>query len=94
MSVTIAQERIALLFEKAHAYVGKDDDLVRDYLARARRIAEDQTVSFTKEQRMRFCDACRMLLVPGRSARVRLSGENIVITCDRCGSVSRFGYND
>lgn len=37
----------------------------------------------------RVCRACRAFLVPGRSARVRLTGGRRSVTCLRCGTVRR-----
>jgi ribonuclease P protein subunit RPR2 len=30
--------------------------------------------------------------VPGENSRVRLDGNNIVITCLKCGSIKRYPY--
>lgn len=91
MSEQVVRERIAMLFEAAlRSY--EDPERARSYIRRACAIAERQTVSLTTEQRMRFCDRCQMVLVPGATARVRLSNDNIVITCCSCGEIARFGY--
>lgn len=95
MSHSIARERIAILFDEANDALDDDEyERSRRYLSRASEIATHHAVSFTRNQRMRFCDECSVLLQPGKTARVRLSGKNIVITCHECGTVSRFGYSD
>lgn len=91
VSERVVRERIAMLFDQASESYD-DPERARSYVRRACAIAERETVSLRTEQRMRFCDACKMVLVPGETARIRLSNDNIVITCQSCGEIARFGY--
>lgn len=64
----------------------------RRYVQLARRIAMRYQVSLPTDLRRRICRSCDELLVPGRTARVRVSQGRVAVTCLRCGSVRRFPY--
>ncbi|MFC3478712.1 ribonuclease P protein component 4 [Halobacterium litoreum] len=90
--MSIAAERIdrlhALAREAARA---GDDDRAREYVRRARRLAERHRLQLPREFRRFTCDACDTYLVPGRNARVRTRDGHVVVTCD-CGHHERYPY--
>ena len=90
--MTIAEERIQQLERQAAAAATSgQDDLARDYVRRARRIAERYRIQFPRHFERFSCDRCDMYLRPGRNCRVRLQGDHLVIACD-CGELARYGY--
>ncbi len=92
--MSIAAERINRLAElaKAAAAAG-EDDRARQYVRRARRIAERNRLSLPTRFKRFTCDRCDAYLRPGRNARVRTQDGHVVITCD-CGAQARYPYRD
>lgn len=89
----IARERIDRLQSLAREAVRDGhDDRARQYVARARRIAERHRLSLPREFKRFTCDGCDAFLVPGGNARVRTQSGHVVITCD-CGVQSRYPYD-
>ncbi|GGL60175.1 ribonuclease P protein component 4 [Halocalculus aciditolerans] len=94
MTRSIARERIDRLHDLAReAARGGDDDLAREYVRLARRIAERNRLTLPKRFRRFTCDACDAYLIPGRNARVRTRAGHVVVTCD-CGHQSRYPYGE
>lgn len=92
MSRDIARERVERLLDAARAAtVAGDEERGREYVRRARRVAERQRLSVPREFSRSTCDACDRYLRPGRNARVRLQDGHVVVTCD-CGNQSRYPY--
>ncbi|MFC7133665.1 MULTISPECIES: ribonuclease P protein component 4 [Salinibaculum] len=92
--MTVAEERIERLQELAReATVAGDEDRAREYVRRARRLAERNRLSLPREFLRFTCDACDAYLRPGKNARVRLQDGHVVVTCD-CGHQSRYPYHD
>jgi ribonuclease P protein subunit RPR2 len=90
---TIAAERIDRLGDLAkRAAADGQPDRAREYVARAKRIAERQRLSLPKSITRFVCDDCGGWLRPGRTARVRLQDGHVVVTCD-CGAQSRYPYD-
>lgn len=88
----LARERIAILHEQAEAAARADDqESARQYVRRARRIAERNRLSLPADFDRFTCDACDAYLIPSRNARVRTRGGHVVVTCD-CGEQARHGY--
>lgn len=88
----IAGERIERL--EALAREAVDDghpDRAREYVRRARRLAERHRLSLPRRFRRFTCDRCAVYLRPGENARVRLQDGHVVITCD-CGEQARYPY--
>jgi len=89
---SIARERIERLRELAReATVDDETERARQYVRRARRIAERNRLSLPREFTRFTCDRCDAYLVPGRNARVRTRDGHVVITCD-CGGHDRYPY--
>jgi ribonuclease P protein subunit RPR2 len=92
--MTIAEERVERLESLAsEAASAGDDELAREYVRLARRIAERHRLRLPRSLRWFACDACDRYLVPGANARVRTGDGHVVITCD-CGTQSRHPYGD
>lgn len=90
----IAEERIDLLFDQAADRVTDRPELSDRYMEIARAIAMRYTISFSREQRMRFCQECGAYLEPGVTARVRVDDGEKRIRCDACEDISRFPYSE
>jgi ribonuclease P protein subunit RPR2 len=90
---TIARERIERLRELAREAVLDDhEERAREYVQRARRVAERQRLRLPRSFERSTCSACDTYLVPGRNARVRTQDGHVVVTCD-CGAQSRYPYS-
>lgn len=90
--MTIARERIERLHGLAKNAARDDhENLAREYVQLARRIAERNRQSLPREFRRFTCDECDRYLRPGETARVRLQDGHVVVTCD-CGAQSRYPY--
>jgi ribonuclease P protein subunit RPR2 len=88
----IARERIERLQSLAREAIDEDcPDRAREYVQRARRIAERHRLVLPRSFARRICRSCDTLLVPGRNARVRTQSGHVVITCE-CGVHSRYPY--
>jgi len=89
---TIARERIESLHEQARAAVREGrDERAREYVRRARRIAERHRLRLPRAFAHSICRSCDAFLVPGTNARVRTQSGHVVVTCD-CGSQARYPY--
>lgn len=90
--MTLADERIDRLHALARAAAADcDDDLAREYVLLARRVAERNRRSLPRRFKRFTCDACAAYLRPGKNARVRLQDGHVVIACD-CGELARYPY--
>ena len=90
----LAVERIERLFELAEmaAKAGQEQRSDR-YTQLARVIGMRYRVRIPRHLKMRLCRQCHRLLIPGKTARVRLRGEYMTTTCLRCGALMRRPYN-
>lgn len=89
---TIAAERIERLQESARTAVSAGElDRAREYVRRARRVAERNRLSLPREFKRFTCDQCDVYLRPGTNARVRTQDGHVVITCE-CGGQARYPY--
>ncbi len=90
--MTIAEERIERLHALARRAVREGhEDRSRDYVRRARRIAERNRCGLPVAFKRFTCDRCDVYLRPGLNARVRTQDGHVVITCD-CGAHKRYPY--
>lgn len=88
----IGAERVERLSALAREAVASGHpDRAREYVRRARRVAERQRLSLPRRFRRFTCDRCDVYLRPGDNARVRLRDGHVVITCD-CGAQARYPY--
>jgi ribonuclease P protein subunit RPR2 len=89
---TIARERISRLASLAKAATkAGESDRAREYVRRARRIAERHRLSLPDRFKRFTCDACAVYHIPGRNARFRTQDGHVVVTCD-CGAQARYPY--
>ena len=88
----LAVQRINRLFELADQEFEQNPKRSDRYVLLARRIGMRFRVRFPKTLKRRICKHCRSYLVPGSSARVRLRGRYITVTCLRCNKQMRYPY--
>ncbi len=90
----IPDERIERLTALARtATKAGDYRRAREYVARARRIAERHRCELPWAFTRFTCDRCGLYLVAGQTARVRLQeGSHVVVRCD-CGATHRYPYD-
>lgn len=89
----LAAERIERLQELAReAAAAGHTDRAREYVRRARRLAERNRLTLPRTFRRFTCDTCDRYLRPGENARVRLQDGHVVITCT-CGAQARYPYD-
>lgn len=89
----IAVQRIERLFELAQAAAREDrDERSARYTQLARIIGMRYRVRIPRPLKVWLCKGCYALLIPGKTARVRLRGEYIATTCLRCGRIMRRPY--
>lgn len=86
----VAVERIRKLFGMAEEHASETQQLSDRYVRLARRIAMRYQVSIPRELRRRICRSCEGILIPGRTARVRIGSGRVAITCLRCETVKRY----
>jgi ribonuclease P protein subunit RPR2 len=91
-NVDMAEQRIKRLFELAEQAYSRRPDLADRYVDIARRISMRHRVGIPGELKRRVCKGCGSFLVPGNNCRVRLDGNNILITCMKCGAIMRYPY--
>jgi len=89
----LALERVRRLFVLAQQATPEDPKLAERYVRLSRRIAMRYQVSLPRDIRRRVCRGCDGLLLPGRSARVRMTNGRVSVTCLRCGAVKRYPYS-
>lgn len=92
--VSIARERILILFEMAEKEFSKNPDLSHRWIRMARNIATRYNIRMPREMKRRFCKECFSLLVPGKNCSVRTNpGQRaVIVKCLECGNVMRFPY--
>lgn len=90
--MSIARERIERLHELADEAASESRQArAREYVRRARRVAERNRLALPRRFKRFTCDDCDAYLVPGKNARSRLQDGHVVVTCD-CGAQSRYPY--
>lgn len=91
--VLIARERIIWLFKSARDFFERGwIDHSRRCLQLAKKIGMRYNVRIPRELKRLFCKKCYTLLLPGRTARVRLKKSRIIVTCLNCGNIRRYPY--
>ncbi|MCD4702903.1 MAG: ribonuclease P [Methanosarcinaceae archaeon] len=89
----IAAERMVVLFGLAQSTYATHPDRSDRYVDLARRVGMRYRVRMPSALRRRICRKCHSFLVPGSSARVRLHGRYLTITCSKCGNHMRYPYH-
>ena len=88
----IARQRIQTLFNLAWETVHDDPALAQRYVDTARKIAMAAKIRLPTGYRRQVCKHCKGFMLPGVSCRVRLKQKrepHVVITCLRCGGLTR-----
>lgn len=91
-NVDIAEQRIQKLFNLAGEAFPTRPDLADRYVDIARRLSMRHKVSIPREMKRSICKNCYSYMVPGANCRVRIDGENVLITCQKCGAIRRYPY--
>lgn len=89
----LAVQRIERLFALAEAEARKQrEQRSTRYLQLARAIGMRYRVRIPGHLKIRLCKDCYSLLIPGKTARVRLRGAYMTTTCLQCGKQMRRPY--
>lgn len=90
----IALQRMEKLFWLAEIEAEKRNGEARSdrYVQLARKIGMRYRVRMPRHLKMRICKGCYSFLIPGRNARVRLKGDYLTTTCQKCGKEMRRPY--
>ncbi|MFP4568044.1 MAG: ribonuclease P protein component 4 [Candidatus Woesearchaeota archaeon] len=87
-----AQSRINELFCVADDFLKIDKKYANNCMRLARKISLRYKVSFTREQKMKYCKRCNSYLSAGNTARVRVSRGKVVVLCFNCKTIARYLY--
>lgn len=91
--IRIAEERILWLFKVAREFFDKGwVDHSKRCLELARKIGMRYNVRIPKHLKRLFCKQCNSLLLPGRTATVRVKKGRIIVRCQQCGNILRYPY--
>ena len=88
----MARQQIERLFELAEAISGVRPELSDRYIYLAKKIGMRHRVRIPAHLKHRMCKHCGKYLVPGRTCRVRLNRNRVVVTCLSCGKQIRHPY--
>ncbi len=90
----VAMARMELLFDLAEKALPGDIDLSRKYIRLLKRINSHYKVSLPRIIKKRICGKCEIALVPGISAKVRVSSHNryVAYICMHCGAERHMRY--
>ena len=88
----IATHHIDEMFNLAMETLDHHPERSKRYISIARMISKRHKVTFSREQKRMYCKGCNILLISGKTARVRLTGNKVVTTCLACGEVKRHPY--
>lgn len=89
----LARQRVRTLLRLADEVVRRDEALARRYVELAFRIAAKARLRLPRSLKRRYCRRCRVPLIHGLTARVRIKGiggKRVIVTCLRCGYVRRY----
>lgn len=95
--MSIAKERITILFEQASEKASQGDQSLADrYVELARRIGMKSQETIPKDLQRQFCSNCGTFQRPGKNCRVRIDSKNSYVqyTCKECGEKSRYGLEE
>ncbi len=84
---TIANNRIKILFDTA-LLNAEDLDYSAHCISEMRKISSHHRIKLDKIMKESFCRKCNNLLLPGKTAKVRVlkKGNEIVYKCTICGT--------
>lgn len=90
----IAESRMESLFSLAKETYKDDMVLSNRYITLARMTSMKYKVPIRKENKRLFCKYCKVLLIPSRNCRVRVTGKTITYYCETCKKFTRIGYKN
>lgn len=88
----LAAERIERLFELAEDTFKARPELADNYVRAAWRLKTKYNLRLPKNLKRKFCRKCLSFWRPGASCRVRVQSGRMVVTCLRCGRITRLPY--
>ena len=90
----LSQARVDILWEQAKRDAESgEDELARQKMLSARKIAQKTRTKIPYEIRRRMCRKCGTVLVPGNNCRVRVRhnrSKHVIVTCLVCGAMRRY----
>ncbi|MFC1697624.1 ribonuclease P protein component 4 [Nanoarchaeota archaeon] len=88
----IALERIIELFKQAKLMYKEDPKLSDRYVKLAWKIKLRYKIKMPANLKKQICKHCKAFLLPGKSARVRLTNKKVVYYCSNCKKYMRHPY--
>jgi len=90
----LAAERMKHLLEMAEGVFRKSPELADRYVQLAWKLATRYNVRFPPHLKRKFCRRCKSFWVPSITCRVRTRPDppRVIITCLRCGRITRLPY--
>lgn len=89
----IAKERIEILFELARKSLEKYPERSKRYVELLRKIGLRYNIRLRKNIKRSICKNCNQLLIPGKTATVRLNKKTIIVKCLECGKIYRYPFS-
>ena len=89
----LAQTRVRILWHQAIQNAQSRPDVARFQMLSARKIAQRSRTKIPWHISRRICKQCGVILIPGKSCRVRIRhnrAKHMVVTCTECGKVKRY----
>lgn len=88
----LAAERIERLFGIAEGIFKARPELADRYVRAAWRLKTKYNLRLPKNFKLKFCRKCLSFWSPGASCRVRVQSGRVIVTCLRCGRITRLPY--
>ena len=88
----LAAERVERLFELAEDIFKTRPILADSYVRAAWRLKTKYNLRLPKNLKRKFCRKCLSFWRPGVSCRVRIQSGRVVVTCLKCGRITRLPY--
>jgi len=89
----IARERVEILYDLALEKLREgDEELSRRYVEHILNLSRKYNLRLPREMKRSICKECHTILIPGKTAQVRLKKGKVVVKCLRCGSYKRYRY--
>ncbi|MHA1937236.1 MAG: ribonuclease P protein component 4 [Candidatus Thorarchaeota archaeon] len=89
----LARARIKLLWKQASEMTKIDPDGARQRMQMASRVAQKVRIKIPQEIKRKICRRCGMILIPGKTCRVRMRSnrsKHLTVTCTDCGNITRY----
>lgn len=89
----IFKENFERLIRMALKAYDTDKALSARYSYIARRLVLAKKLKLEKNEKLLICKKCNTLLIPGKTAVVRLKMGLLQYTCSNCGETKKLGYD-